>query len=81
MICASGFTTQAVAYFSDIGAESGAAIYAAALGTLILGKFLVGAISDIINIKRMAVIAPLFYGAVFIFLALCSKNMVWSMQL
>ena len=78
MICASGFTTQAVAYFSDIGAENGAAIYAAALGTLILGKFLVGAISDIINIKRMAVIAPLFYGAVFIFLALCSKNMVWS---
>lgn len=78
MICASGFTTQAVAYFTDLGVENGAAIYAAALGTLILGKFLVGAISDIINIKRVAVIAPLFYGGVFICLAMCSKNMAWS---
>lgn len=78
MICASGFTTQAVAYFTDIGVENGAAIYASALGTLILGKFLVGAISDVIGIKRVATIAPLFYGGVFIFLALCSKNIAFS---
>lgn len=78
MICASGFTTQAVAYFTDLGVENGAAIYAAALGTLILGKFLVGFISDIINIKRVAVIAPLFYAGVFFCLAMCSKDMGWS---
>ena len=78
MICASGFTSQAVAYFTDLGVENGAAIYAAALGTLILGKFLVGAISDFIGIKRVAVLAPLFYAGVFICLAMCSKNMAWS---
>lgn len=78
MICASGFTTQAVAYFTDLGVENGAAIYAAALGTLIVGKFIVGAVSDIINIKRVAVIAPLFYCGVFVCLALCSKNIAWS---
>ena len=78
MICASGFTTQAVAYFTDLGVENGAAIYAAALGTLIFGKFIVGAISDFINIKRVSVIAPLFYGGVFLCLAMCSKNMAWS---
>lgn len=78
MICASGFTTQAVAYFTDIGVENGAAIYAGALGTLIVGKFIVGAISDVINIKRVAVIAPLFYCGVFICLALCSKDIGWS---
>lgn len=78
MICASGFTTQAVAYFTDIGVENGAAIYAGALGTLIVGKFIVGAISDVINIKRVAVIAPMFYCGVFICMALCSKDIGWS---
>ena len=80
MIGASAFTTQAVAYFGDIGMENGAAIYSSALGTLIVGKFIVGAISDVIGIKRVAVISPLFYGAVFVFLALCSGNtsMSWG---
>lgn len=78
LICNTGFTTQCVAYFTDLGVESGAAIYAAALGTLILGKFLIGFISDLINIKRVVVIAPVLAALTYICLALCSKNISWS---
>jgi len=73
-----GFTTQCVAYFSDLGMENGAAIYAAALGTLMVGKFLIGFISDLINIKRVVVIAPLLGALTYVCLALCSQNPSWS---
>lgn len=78
MIGASAFSTQCVAYFTDLGVENGAEIYAAALGTLIVGKFVVGFISDIIGIKRVAVITPIFYAGTFICLALCASNMGFS---
>ena len=55
-----------------------ATIYSSALGTLILGKFLLGVLSDVLHIKRTAVIAPLFYAGVFICMALSSQNMVFA---
>lgn len=78
LLCNTGFTTQCVAYFSDLGMDNGAAIYAAALGTLIVGKFLIGFISDIINIKRVVVIAPILGALTYVCLALCSGNAAWS---
>lgn len=77
-ICNTAFTTQCVAYFTDIGADNGAAIYAAAVGTLMFGKFFLGFFSDVINIKRIVVIAPLVSSITFVSLALCSNNMTWS---
>lgn len=80
MVGASAFSSQCVAYFTDLtGDKSKAAlIYSGALGTLIFGKFILGAISDVLHIKRTAVIAPFFYAGVFVCLALCSKNMGFS---
>lgn len=79
MIGAAAFSAQFVSYYSELtSSEAAAALYSAALGTMILGKFLVGVLSDIIHIKRMAVIAPLFYAAVFICMALSSGNMAFS---
>lgn len=77
MIGASAFSTQCVAYFTDITGNStqAAGIYAGALGTLILGKFLLGIFSDIFHIKRTAVIAPMFYAAMFIAMMLAAKDM------
>ncbi|MBQ9989675.1 MAG: MFS transporter [Lachnospiraceae bacterium] len=80
MIGASAFSTQCVAYFTDITGDSGqaAAIYAGALGTLILGKFLLGVFSDIFHIKRTAVIAPMFYAAMFIAMMMAASDMRYS---
>lgn len=80
MICASGFTTQCVAYFVDLGLDNKAAalIYSTALGTLIIGKFILGAVSDVIKIRRAAVIAPIIFSATFIFLNLSAKNLSFS---
>lgn len=78
LLCNTGFTTQAVAYFSDLGVDNGAAIYAAALGTLIFGKFFIGFISDIIGIRRVVVIAPILGALTYVSLALCAGNMAWS---
>ncbi len=80
MIGASAFSTQCVAYFKDLGMDgaAAAAIYSGALGTLILGKFLVGVLSDVLNVKRTAVIAPLFYAAVFVCLRLCSNSAAFA---
>mgnify|MGYP004509374583 CR=1 FL=1 len=80
MIGASAFSAQFVAYFTEVTGDSAqaAALYAGALGTMILGKFLLGVLSDILHIKRTSVIAPLFYAGVFACMALSSKNMVFS---
>lgn len=80
MIGASAFSSQCVAYYTDVTGDSGQAalIYSTALGTLVLGKFILGAISDVLHIKRTAVIAPIFYAAVFICLALSANNMAFS---
>ena len=69
-----------MAYYTDVTGDSGQAalIYSTALGTLVLGKFILGAISDVLHIKRTAVIAPIFYAAVFICLALSANNMAFS---
>ena len=45
---------------------------------IILGKFLLGVLSDIFKIQRVAVISPLFYGAVFLCMALASQNMIFA---
>lgn len=80
MVCASGFTTQCVAYYTDLtGDAAGAAlIYSAALGTLIAGKFILGAISDVIKIKRSAVLAPIIFAFTFVCLGLSTNNMAFS---
>lgn len=80
MIGASAFSSQCVAYFTDVTGDKAQAalIYSGALGTLILGKFLLGVVSDILHIKRTAVIAPLFYAGVFICMALSAANMGFS---
>lgn len=80
MIGAAAFSAQFVAHYTEItgSSDTAATLYATALGTMILGKFLVGVLSDIIHIKRMAVIVPLFYAGVFICMALSPTNMVFS---
>ena len=80
MIGAAAFSAQFVAHYTEITGDSKAAatLYASALGTMILGKFLVGVLSDILHIKRMAVIVPLFYAGVFVCMALSPTNMVYS---
>jgi MFS family permease len=80
LVCASGFTTQCVAYYVDLGMEQAdaALIYSGALGTLTVGKFVLGAISDKLNIRRTAVIAPVIFSVTFLFLFLDGGNMGFS---
>ena len=80
MIGAAAFSYYCKDYFTQLtGSDvSGAAIYAGALGTLILGKFLLGVLSDVLNIKRTSFLGPLFFMGVFVCLALASGNMVFG---
>lgn len=79
MIGASAFSYNCKDYFSTLtDSDTAATIYAGALGTLILGKFLLGIFSDVLKIKRTSVIAPLFYSGVFVCLALAANNMVFA---
>lgn len=80
MIGASAFSSQCVAYFTDVTGDKtqAALIYSGALGTLIFGKFVLGVVSDILHIKRTAVIAPLFYAGVFVCMALSAANIGFS---
>lgn len=80
MIGASAFSYNCKDYFTGLtGSDAtAAAIYSGALGTLILGKFLLGIFSDVLHIKRTSVIAPLFYAGVFVCLALSGSNMVFA---
>jgi len=80
MIGAAAFSAQFVAYFTEVTGDStsAAALYSGALGTMILGKFLLGVLSDVLHIKRVSVIAPLFYAGVFVCMALASKNMMFA---
>lgn len=80
MIGAAAFSAQFVDYYTNItgNSDKAAAIYSSALGTLILGKFLLGVLSDVLHIKRTSVIAPLFYAGVFVCMALSAKNMTFA---
>ncbi|MGI6230845.1 MAG: MFS transporter [Tractidigestivibacter sp.] len=80
MIGAAAFSAQFVAHYTEItgSSDQAAALYSTVLGTLIIGKFLVGVISDVISIRRMAVIVPLFYAAVFVCMTLSSQNMMFA---
>lgn len=80
MIGASAFSTQCVTYFTDLtgSADKATTIYAGALGTLILGKFLLGILTDLLNVKRTSVIAPIFYAGVFLCMVLASGNMAFA---
>lgn len=80
MIGASAFSSQCVAYFTDVTGDKAQAalLYSGALGTLIFGKFILGVVSDILHIKRTAVIAPLFYAGVFVCMALSAANLGFS---
>ena len=80
MIGASALSSQCVAYYTDLTGDSAQAalIYSSALGTLVVGKFILGAVSDVLHIKRTAVLSPLFYAGVFVCLALSSTNMAFS---
>lgn len=80
MIGASAFSYYCKDYFTQItgSGDTAATIYAGALGTLILGKFLLGILTDILHIKRTSFLAPLFYAGVFVCLALASSNMAFA---
>lgn len=80
MIGAAAFSAQFVDYYTLVtgDAAKAASIYSSALGTLILGKFLLGFLSDVLHIKRTSVIAPLFYAGVFLCMALSSGNMLFA---
>ena len=80
MIGAAAFSYYCKDYFTQLTGNdiTAAAIYSSALGTLILGKFLLGVLTDVLNIKRTSFLGPLFYTGVFICLALASGNMVFS---
>lgn len=79
MIGASAFSYNCKDYFTGLtDSDTAATIYAGALGTLILGKFLLGILSDVLHIKRVSFIAPLFYAGVFVCLALSSSNMIFA---
>lgn len=77
-ICNTAFTSQCVAYFTDLGVENGAALYAAAVGTLTFGKFFLGFFADVLNVKRIVTIAPFAAALTFVSLAMCKTNMAWS---
>ena len=80
MIGAAAFSAQFVAYFTEVtgNSDQAATIYASALGTLILGKFLVGFLADVLHIKRVAVLVPVFYAGVFICMAMATNNMIFA---
>lgn len=80
MIGAGAFSLMFVDYFTSITGDKAqaGAIYSSALGTLILGKFLLGVLSDVLKVKRTAVIAPLFYAGVFVCMALSAQNMTFA---
>ncbi|MBP3372415.1 MAG: MFS transporter [Clostridia bacterium] len=80
MIGAAAFSAQFVAYFTEVTGDSNqaASIYAGALGTMILGKFLVGVLADVLHIKRVSVLVPIFYAGVFICMAMATKNMIFA---
>jgi len=83
MVGAAFFSAQFVNYYEEIftgdaARASAVALYSTALGTLIFGKFLLGAVTDMIHVKRTAVIAPLCYAGVFICMLLSESNMVFS---
>lgn len=79
MIGAAAFSAQFIDYYTGfVDRGTATTLYAGALGTLVLGKFLVGTLSDVIHIKRMSVIAPLFYAGVFVCMALSSGNMAYA---
>ena len=80
MIGAAAFSAQFVDYYTNVTGDSAkaAALYSSALGTLILGKFLLGVLSDVLHIKRTSVIAPLFYAGVFACMALSGQNMTFA---
>lgn len=80
MIGASAFSYYCKDFFTQITGDSdlSASIYAGALGTLVIGKFLLGVITDVLHVKRTAVLAPLFYVGVFVCLALAAQNMTFA---
>ena len=80
MIGASAFSYYCADYFTQLTGDGAmaASIYAGALGTLVVGKFLLGVLTDVLHVKRTSVIAPLFYAGVFVCLALASQNMVFA---
>lgn len=80
MIGASAFSYNCKDYFTQLtgNSDTAATIYAGALGTLILGKFLLGVLTDLLHIKRTSIIAPLFYAGVFVCLVLAANNMVFA---
>lgn len=81
MIGASAFSYYCQDFFAQVTGDSdlAATIYAGALGTLVLGKFLLGVLTDILHVKRTSVLAPLFYAGVFVCLALASSgNMTFA---
>ena len=84
MVGVAAFNLQFVSHFTEVyttvtgnaeqAATMAAALSASVLGTMILGKFLVGVLSDVIHIKRMAIIVPLFYVGVFLCMAIANAG-------
>ena len=84
MIGVAAFNFLFIAHLTEVFASAGhsaeqaatmaAALSATVLGTMILGKFLVGVLSDVLHIKRVAVIAPLFYVGVFAIMGMANAE-------
>ena len=80
MIGASGFTYYGKLYLTEVlpgGNNAAIALYSAVVGTLVIGKFLLGIVTDLINVKRSSVIAPLFYAGFFVCLFMGAVNPVF----
>lgn len=80
MIGASAFSYYCKDFFTQVTGDSdlSASLYAGALGTLVIGKFLLGVVTDVLHVKRTAVLAPLFFVGVFVCLALSAQNMTFA---
>lgn len=78
--CASGFDLNCVAYLTDSGWNNtkAAAFFASAFGSLVIGKIIVGFISDRITVRWTSLVTPLFFSVTFIALNRCTSNSNWS---
>ena len=76
VIAAAGFISQFVLYYTDLTGDDtkAALVYSTACGVVVIGKFLLGLVSDLIHVKRSSFIAAMIFAGTFICLALATNN-------
>jgi len=74
--CSAGVYSQIVPYFTDLGMKpaAAAALYSAAMGSLMFGKLIIGFIADLIKVPRASLVSPLFFSLAFISLYLMASG-------